>query len=104
MIDFFHYPGRVIRLKVPGRSYQFRPYSIQLTVVIGVRDRGRHEAGVSGLLRAAVGQLYVCLLEVPQLGGRYGGRRTGRDPRLEALEVRQLKTKETERYTLNNTD
>lgn len=40
-----------------------------------------------GRLAAAVGQLDVSLLEVPQLGGRDGGRGAGRDPRLEALKV-----------------
>lgn len=43
-----------------------------------------------GLLAAAVAQLDVGLLEVAQLGGRDGGRGSGRDPRLEALEVCQL--------------
>lgn len=60
-----------------------------------MRDGGRHEAGVRGLLRAAIRQLYVCLLEIPQLGGGYGGRGAGGDPRLEALKVCQLETKET---------
>lgn len=41
-------------------------------------------------LAATVGQLYVSLLEVPQLSGRYGRRGAGWDPRLETLEVRQL--------------
>lgn len=59
-------------------------------MIVGVRDWGGHEAGVAGLLAAAVAQLDVSLLEVAQLGGRDGRRGAGWDPRLEALEVCQL--------------
>lgn len=46
---------------------------------------------MSGRLAAAVGQLDVRLLEVAQLSGSDGRRGAGRDPRLEALEICQLK-------------
>lgn len=47
--------------------------------MIGLRDGRRYETHVVVLIRAAVAELDVGLLEVPQLGGRYGGRGSGGD-------------------------